>query len=74
MLHAVAVHRLIEIALGIEQADGDEIEPLIAGRLAMIAGQDAETARVDREALVKAVLGAEISHQRLVGARRRADR
>ena len=70
VLHAVAVDGLDEIALGIEQSDRDEIQPLIAGGLAVIAGQDPQAAGVDREALVKAVLGAEIGDQRLIGARR----
>ena len=71
MLHAVAVDRLREIAFGIEQADGDEIEPLVARGLAVVARQDPETARIDRKTLVETVLGAEVGNQRFIGTRRR---
>jgi len=72
VLHAVTVHRLNEVALGIEQPDGYKIKPLIAGCLAMIAGEDAEAAGIDRETLVETVLGAEIRDQRLIGPLRRS--
>src|ERR1700680_829056 len=35
VLDAIAVYRLDEVALGIEQSDGDEIQPLIARCLAV---------------------------------------
>ena len=62
-LLAVAVDALIEIALPVEQPHGDERQPQIARRLAVIARENAEAARVDREALLQAVLGAEIRDQ-----------
>ncbi len=71
VLHAVAVDHLREIALAIQQADADEVQPLVAGRLAVIAGEHAKAAGVDREAVVEAVLGAEIRHQRRAFERRR---
>ena len=60
VLHAIAVHALREISLAVQQTDRDEIQPLVARGLAVIAGEHAETAGVDREALVEAVLGAEV--------------
>src|SRR5690606_5476582 len=59
-LLAAPIDPLVEVALPVEQPDGDERQPQIARGLAMIARQDAETAGVDREALVEAVLGAEV--------------
>ena len=67
VLHAVAVDDLGEIALPVQQADTDEIQALVAGGLAVVAGEHAEAARVDREAVVEAVLGAEIRDQRRAG-------
>jgi hypothetical protein len=65
VLGAVIVDGLREIALGVEQADRDESQPLIARRLAVIAREHAEAARVDLEALVKAVLRAEVRDEGL---------
>ncbi len=69
VLHALAVDALREVALSVQQSDRNEIQALVAGRLAVVAGQDPQAPGVDREALVETVLGAEISHQRLVAAR-----
>jgi hypothetical protein len=62
-LVAVVVDALGEIALAIEQADGDEGQAQIGGALAMVAGEDAQAAGIDRKALVEAELGAEIGDQ-----------
>jgi hypothetical protein len=70
MLDAVVVDRLAEVALLVEQAHGEEARVLIGCRLAVVGGQHAESTRVDRKALMKAVLGAEIRGQRLCGAGR----
>ena len=71
VLHAVAVHDLREVTLAVEQPDGDEIQPLVAGRLAVVAREHAEPTRVDREPVVEAVLGAEIRDQGRIVDRRR---
>ena len=44
----------------VEQADADERHGHVAGGLDVVAGEDAEAAGVDAEALVEAVLGAEV--------------
>ena len=62
-LAAVAVDGLHEVALAVEQAHGDERQLEIARRLAVVAGEDAQAARVHRQALVHAELGAEVRHQ-----------
>ena len=62
-LLAAAVDALMKIALPIQQADRHERQAQIARGLAVIAGEHAQAARVDREALVPAVLGAEIGDQ-----------
>jgi hypothetical protein len=62
-LVALAVYGLVEIALAVEQADGDEGQAHVGGALAVVAGKDAEAAGVDRQALVEAELGAEIGDQ-----------
>ncbi len=71
VLHAVVVDRLLEIALPVQQANGDEVHALVACRLAVIAGEHAETAGINREALVKAILGAEVGDERCILERRR---
>ena len=71
LLVAVGVDRLAEVALAVEQPDADERQGHVAGRLHVVAGEDAEAARVDAERLVEAVLGAEVG-DRARRARRRA--
>ena len=60
LLVAVGVDRLAEVALAVEQPDADERQGHVARRLHVVAGEDAEAARVDAERLVEAVLGAEV--------------
>ncbi len=67
VLRAVAVDGLREIALPVQEANGHEVEPLVARRLAVIAGEYPEASRVDRKAFVKTVLGAEIRHEGRIG-------
>ena len=62
-----AVHRLEEVALAVEQPDPDEREAEIGGRLQVIAGENAETARVDRQRLVDRELGREVRDRMLGG-------
>jgi hypothetical protein len=72
-LVAVAVERLVEVALPVQQADRHELEPEVARRLAVIAREHPEAARVIGKALVKAVLRAEVRDEVAgleVGARR----
>jgi hypothetical protein len=69
LLPAVGVQHLAEIALLVEQADGDQRQVAIAGRFQVIAGEHAQTAGVDGETLRKAVLGREVGDQFAVGAR-----
>ena len=63
LLLTVAIQRLLEIALAIEQADADEGQAHVAGRLAVVAGKDAEAAGVDRQAFVETEFGAEVGDQ-----------
>ena len=70
LLVAVGVDRLAEVALAVHEPDADERQGHVAGRLHVVAGEDAEPARVDAEALVEAVLGAEVG-DRALRARRR---
>ena len=60
---ALAVDRLREVALAVEESHADERQPHVARGLAVIAGEDAEAAGVDRQALVQAELGAEVRDQ-----------
>jgi hypothetical protein len=59
-LVAVVVDALGEVALAVEQAHGHEGQAHVRRGLAMVAGQDAETAGIDGKALVQTKLGAEI--------------
>ena len=70
-LAALAVDRLHEVALAVEQAHRDERQLEVARRLAVVAREDAEAAGVDRQALVHAELGAEVRDQ-VVGLQPRA--
>jgi hypothetical protein len=63
VLHAFAVDLLGEIALAVEQPDGDERQAHVACRLAVIAREDAEASGVDREAFVETELEAEVGDE-----------
>ena len=60
LLLAVAVDGLAEVAHPVEQADGDEREAEVGGRLEVVSGEDAEPARVDGQLLADAELHAEV--------------
>ena len=51
---------LVEVALRIHEADADERHAEVAGFLAVIAGEHAEAAGVDRQRLVQRELGGEV--------------
>ncbi len=60
LLLAAAVDRLAEVAHPVEQADADERKAEVGGRLEVVAGENAEAARVDGQLLVDAELHAEV--------------
>ena len=70
LLMAVGVDRLAEVALAVEQADADERQRHVAGRLHVVAGEDAQAAGVDAERLVEPVLGAEVGDRARRACRR----
>ena len=57
LLAPFAVDALLEVTLRVEEADADEGQPQVAGRLAVIAGQDAQAAGVDGQRFVQPKLG-----------------
>ena len=63
VLAALGIDRLLKITLPIQQADADERNAHVARGLAAVAREDAESARVDRQAFVEAELRAEIRNQ-----------
>ena len=70
VLPAGGVDALAEVALAVEQADGDQRQRPVGGLLEDVAGQRPEAAGVDRQRGVDAVLGAEEAHRALGGGRR----
>jgi hypothetical protein len=60
LLVAVRIDRLAEVAVLVEQADANERQCHVAGRLDMIAGEHSQTTGVDAERFVKAIFGAEV--------------
>ena len=71
LLVAVGVQPLAEVALGVQQADGDERQAEVGGRLEVVAGEHAEPAGVLRQRLGEPELGGEVGDEleRGVGAR-----
>ncbi len=65
-LVAFPVDVLVEVSLAIEEPDRDERQPEIARRLAVVAGEYPEPARVEPQALVEAVLRTEVGDQILL--------
>ena len=63
LLVAVGVDGLSEVAVSIEEADPDERDGHVRRRLQVVAGEHAQTARVDAHRLVEPVLGAEVGHR-----------
>src|SRR6266550_6228253 len=50
----------MEVALRVHEADADERHAQVAGFLAVVAGQDAEAARIKRQRLMQRELSGEI--------------
>ncbi len=63
---ACAIDALEEISLSVQKANPDERQAHIARRLAMVAGEDAEPTRVDRETFVETELRAEVGDKIVV--------
>ena len=63
LLPAVGVELLVEVALGVQQANPDERHTEIGRRLEVVTGENAEAARVLRERLGDAELGREVRHR-----------
>ena len=63
ILPAVGVEMLLEIALVVEQADGDQRNAQAAGALDVIAREDAQATGIDRHGLVDAELQREVGHR-----------
>jgi len=59
-LPAVGPEPLVEVAFHVRQPDPDERKPEVGGGLAVVAGENAEPATVDRNRVVKSELGAEV--------------
>ena len=60
LLSAIRFNVLLKIPPPVQRPDADEWQAEVAGRFTVIAGQNAETARVRPQALVKAKLAREI--------------
>ncbi len=65
LLVTVRVDRLAEVPMLVQQTDADERHGHVARRLDVVTGQNTETAGVDAQALVEAVLGAEVAYRAL---------
>ena len=61
-LAAVRAQRLAEVAAPVEQPHPRQRHAQVGGRLQVVAGQDAEAARVERDARVEAELEREVGH------------
>ena len=62
LLRAVAVDRLPEVALLVEQSDADHRDAQIAGGLQLVTGDITQTTRVDRQRFAEHELHAEVRH------------
>jgi hypothetical protein len=60
LLPALGVEALAEVALGVHQPDGDQRHAEVGRGLEVVAGEDAEAARVLRHRLADAELGREV--------------
>jgi membrane protein YdbS with pleckstrin-like domain len=60
LLPAVLIKLLLEIPLRIEQADADERDAEVTGALQVVASENAEASRINRQALMEAELGREV--------------
>src|SRR5262249_45934553 len=68
LLPAVLVEVLAEVAKPVHEANAHEGEAQVACRLQMVAGQDAEAARVDRDTVVNAEFSGEIRNAAIASA------
>ncbi len=69
VLNPVAVDGLGEIALPVQKTYRNEVGVLVAGGLAVIPCEHPQAAGIDRKALVKAVLRAEVGNRTVRGSR-----
>ncbi len=67
-LPVVLVELLPEVAAAVEEADADERDAELRRRLEVVAGEDAEPAGVDREALVEPELRGEVGDEEIRAA------
>ena len=67
-LPVALVEPLPEVAAAVEEADADERDAELRRRLEVVAGEDAEPAGVDGEALVEPELGREVGDEEVVRA------
>ena len=72
LLRAARGQQLAEVAVAVEEADADDRHAEVAGRLEVVAGEDAEAARVLGQRLAEAELGREVGDG--AGAHRAASR
>ena len=63
LLPAVVGDALVEVSLRVHEADADQRQAQVAGLLAVVAGQHAEAAGVDRQRLVQRELGREVGNR-----------
>ena len=63
LLVAIGVDLLAEVATPVEEADADEREGRVRRRLAVVARQDAEAARIELHRLVDPEFGAEVGNR-----------
>ena len=68
-LAVALVEPLPEVAAAVEEPDRDERDAELRGRLEMVAGEDAEAAGIDGQALVEAELGREVRDEEVVRQR-----
>ena len=68
-LPPVGAQVLLEISGLIQQTDSHQVQPRVAGRFQVIARQDAQATRIDRERLDQTVLHRKVRHQHRLPAR-----
>ena len=62
-LLSVHAERLLEVAVAIEEADGTHVDVAVRSLLYIVAGEHAETARIDLQHLVDSILHAEVGNR-----------
>ncbi len=71
LLVTLAVDLLLKVSLAVEQPHADERQTQVAGGLAMVAGEYAQSSRIDRQAFVEAEFRAKIGNQVVFAEHRR---